>query len=152
VIEKWNLWNKGWCDRTRSRGSQGSWKNVCKQCYRRRLYATFLGDGRGQYQPLSNRCFSSLCRKILVFCHLCCRLHRRNGVARKPWEQSGEWKWETKKQKVLGKWMQALFWERKINKFPRQNLSHLNMSHRLMKNNNPYLLIFFSLQQLNLII
>jgi hypothetical protein len=95
VREKCNLWNKGWCDRTRSRDSQGSWRNVCIQCYRRHLCATFLGDGRAQCQLLSNRCFSSLCQKISAFCLRLRRLRHRNGAARKSLEQLGERKWET---------------------------------------------------------
>ena len=58
-----DLWRRGQCGRTQSRGSLGSCRSACRRCYRRRPCATFLGVFLGLSLHLPSTCSSPLSQR-----------------------------------------------------------------------------------------
>ena len=67
-----DLWRRGQCGRTQSRGSLGSCRSACRRCYRRRPCATFLGVFLGLSLHLPSTCSSPLSQRTEASPHHCC--------------------------------------------------------------------------------
>lgn len=69
---KRDLWRRGQCGRTQSRGNLGSCRSACRRCYRRRPCATFLGVFLGLSLHLPSTCSSPLSQRTEASPHRYC--------------------------------------------------------------------------------
>lgn len=93
--ENEDLWRRGRCGRTRSRGSPGSYRSACRRCCLRSPCATSLGVFQGASLPFASTCSSPLSRRTWAsprhyyycYCYYYCR-HENDEAKKKEYSST----------------------------------------------------------------